>query len=181
MKKITINADCEVVILESRHAQELFQLIDHSRMNLGEWLSFPTKTNSVEDSRMFIEKSLKRFSENNGYWAGIWYKGNLAGSIGYLYVDLKAKKTEIGYWLGDNYVGKGLVTLACTEYIRHAFTELGLRKVEINAAVRNTKSRAIPERLGFKQEGVIRNYEYINGVYHDRVVYGLLEEEWSKF
>ncbi|WP_412734057.1 GNAT family N-acetyltransferase [Halalkalibacterium halodurans] len=106
-------------------------------------------------------------------------QGNIAGSIGYLFMDWNARKTEIGYWLGDDYVGEGLATLACKQLIDHAFNDLGLRKVEINVATKNSKSKAIPEKLGFKQEGILRNYEYLNGEYHDRVIYGLLKEEWA--
>ncbi|MEK8131609.1 hypothetical protein WMW72_27250 [Paenibacillus filicis] len=48
-----------------------------SRENISKWLTFPEKTNQVENSLMFIEKSLRRLSENNGYWAGIWHKGRM--------------------------------------------------------------------------------------------------------
>jgi ribosomal-protein-serine acetyltransferase len=54
-----------------------------------------------------------------------------------------------------------------------------LRKVEIGVATNNLKSRAIPERLGFTQECIIRNYEYLNGEYYDRIIYNLLKEEWQ--
>lgn len=122
---------------------------------------------------------MKRLSENNGYWAGIWYKGEIAGSIGFLYIDWDARKTEIGYWLGDEFVGKGLVTKSVKQFIVHSFNDLDLKKIEINVASNNLKSRVIPEQLGFRQEGIIRNYEYLNEEFHDRVIYGLLKEEWN--
>ncbi|MCP3764354.1 GNAT family N-acetyltransferase [Domibacillus sp. A3M-37] len=179
MYKAAIDEDNYLAILEPRHAKELYQLIDSSRENISKWLTFPKKTNKVEDSLAFIEKSLKRLSDNNGYWAGIWHKGRIAGSIGFLYIDWNARKTEIGYWLGDEYLGKGLTTKAAKLFINHSFEELDLRKVEINVASENLKSKAIPERLGFTAEGTIRNYEFLNGQYHDRIIYGLLKEEWK--
>jgi ribosomal-protein-serine acetyltransferase len=179
MYKVNIDSENHLSILEPRHAKELYQVINDSRENIGKWLSFPKKTNKVDDSATFIEKSLKRLSENNGYWAGIWHNGSIAGSIGFLYIDWSAKKTEIGYWLGDRFIGKGLATKAVKQFIDHSFNDLDLRKIEINVASENLKSRAIPERLGFTQEGTIRNYEYLNGAYHDRVIYGLLKEEWN--
>lgn len=93
-------------------------------------------------------------------------------------MDWSARQTEIGYWLGDVYVGRGLAISACKQLINHAFNELQLNKVEITVATKNSKSKVIPERLGFKEGGVIHNYEYVNGEYHDRVIYGLLKEEW---
>ncbi|WP_175639130.1 GNAT family N-acetyltransferase [Metabacillus schmidteae] len=181
MYKVTIDSEIHLSILEPRHGNELYKLIDESRDNLGEWLSFPEKTNKVEDTLIFIVRSLKRLSENNGYWAGIWHNGCIAGSIGFLYIDWSARKTEIGYWLGDEYIGKGLVTKATKRLIDHSFHDLDLRKVEINVSIKNLKSRTIPRRLGFTEEGTIRNFEYLNGEYHDRVIYGLLKEEWNPY
>ena len=104
MYKVNIDSDSHLSILEPRHAEELYQVIEESRENIGEWLSFPKKTNRVEDSKKFIEKSLKRLSENDGYWAGIWHNGNIAGSIGFLYIDGKARKTEISYCLWGRFL-----------------------------------------------------------------------------
>ncbi|MDY0406800.1 GNAT family protein [Virgibacillus sp. 179-BFC.A HS] len=179
MYKAVVSPDIYLSILEYRHADELYKLVDGSRDSIGQWLSFPSKTHKVEDSKIFIEKSLKRFAEGNGYWAGIWYREKLAGSVGYLYIDWKDKKTEIGYWLGKNFEGIGLATQACKLLIDHAFSELKLNKVEINVASNNEKSKAIPKRLGFKNEGCIRSYEFLNGEYLDRVVFGQLKDEWA--
>ncbi|WP_078551957.1 GNAT family N-acetyltransferase [Bacillus alkalicellulosilyticus] len=178
MFKAGIETHTYLTILETRHADELYSLIAASRDSLGQWLGFPENTNEVQDTKAFIEKSLHRFSENNGFWAGIWHKDKIVGSIGYLYIDWNNQKTEIGYWLGKDYEGLGLATKACRLFIEHAFRELQLNKVEINVAPENVKSRAIPERLGFTKEGTIRNYELLHGKYLDRTIYGLLKEEW---
>ncbi|WP_100407832.1 GNAT family N-acetyltransferase [Bacillus solitudinis] len=178
MFKAVIDTNTYISILEPRHADELFSLIDGSRDSIGKWLAFPEFTNEVQDTKTFIEKSLNRFANNNGFWAGIWHKEKIAGSIGYLYLDWGNNKTEIGYWLGKEFEGLGLATKACDLLIGHAFRELNLNKVEINVATQNFKSKVIPERLGFTKEGTIRNYEFLNGEYLDRIIYGLLKEEW---
>lgn len=51
MYKAVIGRDTYISILEPRHAEELYQLIDGSRENIGKWLSFPAKTNKVEDTK----------------------------------------------------------------------------------------------------------------------------------
>ena len=180
MFKAIIDSNTFLSILEPRHAEELFHLIDYNRDSIGKWLAFPASTTEVHHTKTFIEKSLHRFTSANGYWAGIWYRGKLAGSIGYLYIDRGNHKTEIGYWLGKDFEGYGLATKACDLFIQHAFTDLQLTKVEINMASKNSKSKAIPERLGFTEEGRIRNYELLHGEYHDRIIYGLLKEEWKE-
>jgi ribosomal-protein-serine acetyltransferase len=63
--------------------------------------------------------------------------------------------------------------------VDYAFNELGLNRLEIRCATENTKSRAIPQRLGFKQEGTIRQAEWLYDHYVDLVVYGILASEWS--
>ncbi|HEY2492416.1 MAG TPA: GNAT family protein [Paenibacillus sp.] len=100
------------------------------------------------------------------------------GSIGFLYLDQENKKTEIGYWLGKEYEGNGLITKSIKVLINYAFEELKLNKIEIGVATDNLKSRAIPEKLGFKREGELRDYEYINGRFLDRIIYGLKANEW---
>lgn len=69
------------------------------------------------------------------------------------------------------------VAKALTDY---AFTELQLNKIEIRAAVGNKKSRSIPERLGFVNEGCIRRAEWLYDHYVDHVVYGVLADEWNE-
>ncbi|UVI27278.1 GNAT family N-acetyltransferase [Paenibacillus spongiae] len=179
MFKAILDEDTYISIFEERHSQELFELIISSRDSIRKWLEFPDKTNSVDDTRAFISRSLNRFANNNGYWAGIWYKGQIAGSIGFLRIDWDAMRTEIGYWLGSKFEGIGLMTNACKAFVDHAFNDLNLRKIEIGVATNNIKSRAIPERLGFTQEGVIRNYERLHNQFLDRVIYGLVIDEWQ--
>jgi ribosomal-protein-serine acetyltransferase len=53
--------------------------------------------------------------------------------------------------------------------------------IEIRARTDNEKSRAIPIRLGFKEEGILRQVDYNNDHYYDHVVYGLLKNEWKEF
>ncbi|WP_456274562.1 GNAT family N-acetyltransferase [Bacillus sp. AK031] len=178
MFKVKLDENTYLSLLERQHAPELFQVVEENREMLKRWLSFPNKTNSVEDSEQFIDRSMKRHESNNGFWAGIWHKGELAGAIGFLYVDWNNHKTEIGYWLGSKFEGKGLVTSACNKFINHSFDTWGLNKAEINMAKGNIRSRAVAERLGLKEEGIIRDYEFLNDEYRDRVFYGVLKDEW---
>ncbi|MBC8170995.1 MAG: GNAT family N-acetyltransferase, partial [Anaerolineae bacterium] len=60
------------------------------------------------------------------------------------------------------------------------FNSWHLHRVVIRCAAGNTRSRAIPERLGFKLDGIMRDEICIRGQYHDHVVYSLLAHEWRK-
>lgn len=60
------------------------------------------------------------------------------------------------------------------------FREYGVNRIEIRAAVGNGKSRSIPERLGFQQEGICRQAEWLSDHFVDHVVYGMLAEDWQR-
>jgi len=165
-------------LLEPRDAEQLFELTDSSRSYLREWLPWVDGTKNAEDTKSFIEMTKKQFASNNGFQAGIWYKGNLAGVIGFHGMNGANRSTSIGYWLGERYQGSGVMTKSCKALIEYAFRELKLNRVEIRCAEKNLRSRAIPERLGFINEGMIRETEWLYDHFVDHVVYGVLAREW---
>jgi len=179
MFSIKIRDDLELGLLEQRHAEELFALVDQNREYLREWLPWVDNSRSIADTQEFIKSSLEQFASNGSFGTGILYQGKLAGAIGFHYIDWSNRATSIGYWLAASFQGKGLMTKACRTLVDYAFNELGLNRVEIRCATENTKSRAIPQRLGFKQEGTIRQAEWLYDHYVDLVVYGILASEWS--
>ena len=175
-----IDDDIELRLPEESHAQELFALIDANRAYLREWLPWVDHERSVEDTRAFIRGALQQSANNEGFQMGIWYKRQLAGVIGYHALDWADRKVEIGYWLAESFQGKGLMTKACRALVGYAFDELKLHRVEIHCATNNKRSCAIPERLGFQREGVMRDAEWLYDHFVDLVVYSMLEDEWQK-
>lgn len=111
-----------------------------------------------------------------GSW-GIFCGEELAGSIGYVKINWPSRHTEIGYWIGKGFEGRGLITRATQTLINHSFNELGLHRIEIHCARSNRRSRAVPERLGFKKEGTLRQSEWRHDRFHDMVIYGLLADD----
>ena len=69
------------------------------------------------------------------------------------------------------------MTSSVREMISIGFNDFELNRIEIQCAIENIKSRAIPERLGFVQEGILRSSEKVNGRFLDHAVYGLLKDE----
>jgi len=98
--------------------------------------------------------------------------------IGLHSIDWANRKTSIGYYVAKEAQGKGIVTRSVRAVLDYAFRELELNRVEIRCGVSNWKSRAIPERLGFTNEGIIRDGEWLYDHYHDLVVYSMLAREW---
>ena len=86
-----------------------------------------------------------------GTW-GIFCGEELAGIVGYVKVNWASRHTEIGYWIAKEFEGHGLITRVTQTLIDHSFNELDLHRIEIHCAKTNRRSRAVPERLGFKRE-----------------------------
>ncbi|WP_066365206.1 GNAT family N-acetyltransferase [Neobacillus fumarioli] len=173
-----INEDLSLKLIELKDADRLFELTDQSRNYLREWLPWLDNTTKLEDTKEFIKMCLKGFAENKSLTTVILFKGIMVGVAGFNQINWSNKTAHIGYWLGEQYQGKGIMTQVARALTDYAFKELGLHKVEIRAAAGNKKSRSIPERLGFVNEGCIRQAEWLYDHYVDHVVYGMLVEEW---
>lgn len=178
MFRYQIDAEAELRLLELQHLQQFFGLAHGSRRHIGEWMFWIDEDYTLEDARRQIRQSLDRFVANDGFDAGIWFRGELAGCIRYRYIDWKHKNTELGYWLGSSFQGHGLVAKSCAALIDYAFGELRLHRVEIRCMSENVRSRRIPERLGFVQEGIVRQVRWKRDHYDDHIVYGMLADEW---
>lgn len=172
--------DAYVRILEPQDAPELYRVVEENRMGLREWLPWLDDNKGVQDSREFIRAALRKFAENGAFDAGIWHKGALAGAIGFQPISWHNKHVAIGYWLGHHARGRGLMTRACSALVTHAFSRLKLNRVEIRCATGNLKSQKIPRRLGFKEEGVARQSEWLYDRFVDHVVFAQLKSEWTR-
>jgi ribosomal-protein-serine acetyltransferase len=112
--------------------------------------------------------------------AVILFNGEIVGTAGFNSINWSNKTAQIGYWLGKDYQGNGIMTKVARGLTAYAFTHLKLNKVEIRVAEGNKKSRSIPERLGFINEGRIRQAEWLYDHYVDHIVYGVLMDEWRE-
>jgi ribosomal-protein-serine acetyltransferase len=89
------------------------------------------------------------------------------------------RAASLGYWLSEDEEGRGTMTDPVRALVAHSFTQWKLNRVEIRADVENVRSRAIPERLGFRQEGILRQaYRVSEDRYSDDAVYSMLASEW---
>jgi RimJ/RimL family protein N-acetyltransferase len=93
--------------------------------------------------------------------------------------DVRHDHGEIAYWLVPAAQGKGYATEAVSLLVEYAFETRGLHRVYAKAAAFNDDSRRLLERLGFSEEGRLREHLFLDGAYHDEVWYGLLREEWD--
>jgi len=146
-------------------------------MELAQWLPWAA-AQTPADTLGFIRRTQDQVAANDGFQTAVVCDGNIAGIVGHVGVNWQHRSTSIGYWLGTEYQGRGTMTEAVRALVDHALTIWELNRVEIRAAAENRRSRAIPERLGFHQEGTLRKAERVGGRYLDSVIYAVLRTEW---
>lgn len=178
MFKYNIDEDTYLMMLDQHHASDIFYSVNINRQYLRKYLPWIDGSVTMEDSLAFINISKEKHAKGNGFDVGIWYRENFAGTLGFHSMNKMSNEVSIGYWLDPKYMGKGLMTKACKAMIDYAFKVYRVNRVEIRCAASNEKSRAIPIRLGFIQEGIIREGENLEHGREDLIIYGILKREW---
>jgi ribosomal-protein-serine acetyltransferase len=175
---IIVREGLELRLRTESDADAFFKVTEKNRTYLRQWLPWVDATKTTDDTRKYIQSCISKFEKQESIDSGIWYEGQWVGSMGFHYWDKANRKDTIGYWLSEDFQGKGIVTDAVRALIKYGFEEMKLNRIEILCAVENKKSRAIPERLGFKNEGVTRQCEWLYDHFVDSVTYSLLLSEW---
>ena len=155
-------------------AEELFSLTDRNRSFLRVWLPWLDGTKASSDTRQFLEQQLHRFAKGEALHVTIFYEGAIAGVAGFNSIDRTNRIGYIGYWLGEEFNGKGIMTTVVRDLIAIGRDFYSLQKIDIRCATANARSRAIPERLGFSHEGTLRRAERVYEQWYDHEVYALL-------
>lgn len=172
-----VNARTVLRLIDRRHTPELFNLIDSNREYLRRWHPWVDSVRSADDAGKLISAWEQQNANNRGFCAGIFFDDRLCGAIQHLNVDWPNRWTALSYWLDAAHQGQGIMTTCCRALIMHGFKAWKLNRITIECAVENTRSRAIPERLGFQLEGIVRGVERLHDHYADHAVYGLLRPE----
>lgn len=109
----------------------------------------------------------------------IEHAGRVAGGIGYmLRPDVERIGAEIGYWLGVQYWGQGIVTAALRALTRHAFaTHVELQRLFAVPFASNPASARVLEKAGYTREGTLRNSVIKDGCVLDQWMYACLRHE----
>ncbi len=105
--------------------------------------------------------------------------GESKGMISLIGIDAESGNAEIGLWIDPDEQNKGLGTKASRLMIDYGFKELRLHRIHARVFDHNVRSKKIWKNLGFEEEGVLREVDFIDGEFRDLHIYGLLEDEWE--
>ena len=180
----SLGDDAALILRTAAIAEAHFALVEANYERLAQWFADAfqeppvlevTRANLQEAGQAWLEGELLPLSiavKSEDRWRLVGWAQ--------LEIDLRARSAEVGYWLDAGFVGRGLVTRTVTALLDHAFGTLGLLRVGLRATVDNTRSRSVAERLGFTQEGILREAAAFPDERRDLVVYGLLAREWRQ-
>lgn len=154
-------------------APEVYKTIDGNRAYLRRWLPWLDNTDSPAVVLNVINKWEEQREKGSDSVFGLFAESVYIGNIGLHDIDRSTGTAVIGYWLAEDFQGGGIMTDSVRTLVRYAFDILELNTVGIRCALENGKSRAIPQRLGFREAGVIKGGEILYGIPHDMVIYSL--------
>ncbi len=105
--------------------------------------------------------------------------GTLIGSCELREFDWTARSCELGIMIGDKaYWGQGYGGDALELLLRIAFSGLNMHKVWLTCVAYNERGLRAYRRLGFVEEGRLRDHRFVDGRYYDTIMMGILEDEW---
>jgi len=127
--------------------------------DLKPWLPFAQTLPTPDETEENIRESLANFIRRTALRFLIFNKetNEFIGTTGFHNIDWEVQKLEMGYWIDSQHSGKGYMVEAIEELTRYAFEGLDMKRVEIRTESENLKSRAVPEKVGFRLEGILVN------------------------
>jgi ribosomal-protein-serine acetyltransferase len=172
-----IRVDSEITLRSPgiTDAEGLFALIDSNRDHLGRWLPTLVAVQTIDQERGWLQERIDGQGAEKPLL--IVVDQQIVGVIG-AEIQEQNSAAEVGYWLAEGQQGRGITTRSCAAMVDELLRAQGMNRVVIRASVDNTRSRAIPERLGFIHEGVERQAVKLPNGYVDMAVYSMLASEW---
>ena len=161
-------------------ANDIFSTIDSQREYMRKWLPFIDNTKEVTDTRRFIKTMMDTPEKTKEFTFVIHFESEFAGLIGTKDTDRANKRTEIGYWLSEKYQRRGIITQSVRRLMQFSFDELGMNRIQIKCATGNLLSKKIPQRLGFRHEGIEREGELLVGdIFTDLDLFSMLKRDFN--
>ncbi len=157
----------------------LREAIIESQPELGCWIPSLHGTLTLAEIRLWIESTGRSRARGEVFAFAIVESGPdaLLGGCGLNQVQYGHGVANLYYWVRRSCWRKGIATCATRLLAEHAFTQLGLGRVEIVMATDNHASRRVAEKAGAHREGILRNRIRVGGEAHDAFVFSLIPED----
>jgi ribosomal-protein-serine acetyltransferase len=162
-------------------ASSLYEAVRESLAEVSRWLPWCHENYSIEESREFTSSRAMASQGDEWYSFAVFERegGRFLGGVGLNFINRVHQMANLGYWVRTSAAGRGVATSATRAAARFGFEQLGLRRIEIVAAVDNIPSQRVAEKAGAAREGVLRQRLLICGKSMDAVLFSLVREDLS--
>lgn len=135
----------------------------------------------ISHAQAMIEETLVSYSSGEGVRLAVILKetGELVGQINLHHMFHSNRRCEVGYALARAHWGKGYVTEALEAALGYAFDTLKLNRIEADIDPRNEVSEKVLKRMGFSDEGFMRERWIVKGEVCDTRFFGLIKSDWD--
>ncbi len=171
-----------LVRLRMDFAPVIFAAVDADRERLGRFLPWVARTRTLEDEIFYIRAATEQWERGEYFDYAIFLRadgsdtGEYLGNVGVHSIAWEHERCEIGYWVKGSREGQGLIAEAVSEVESEVF-RLGFNRIEICCSSENSRSARVPERLGYRLEGIMRQDSIENGRYRDTLVHAKLRSD----
>lgn len=170
-----------IIPVAVEHATALASLVQKNIEHLKMFLPAVADFSSVETARSHLCYAVERASKVEIFEWHLFVEETLCGSIRIKDIDESDRKAKIGYFIDYRFAGRGIVSSAVSTILEFCFGPLNLNRIELRCALGNLASRRVAEKLGFLHEGVARQEEFLNGVFVDQHIFGILRQDFEPY
>lgn len=176
--------DWKIDRIENILPEEFYKLIEKNKTHIGK--TFPVtlaNSDTLEKAQNFISFNLEKEKNKEAFhfYARDIQTNNLIAYLNVKTINYRISKCEFGYFVDEEYQGKGITSKMVSNALEFCFNELMLNKVFICTSEINIASQSVALKHNFKQEGILRD-EFRNGdgTLQNSVYFGLLKSEYIK-
>jgi RimJ/RimL family protein N-acetyltransferase len=162
-------------------ALEVFIAVEESMASLRPWMPWAYPGYSIADSEGWIKNSMKGWSEETAYEFAITDSkdGSYIGGCGLNHLDIINKMANLGYWVRSSRHNEGIATRAAKMLAQFGLNTLKLNRIEIVAAVENSCSRRVAEKVGGVREGILRHLLAMPGGVQDAILFSIIPADFG--
>lgn len=164
---------------KAEDAKELAEILNNPNIlkNLGDGVPYPY---TEADALDYINKMLNE-DENSVFVYAVCSDGKAVGNVGaFRQSNINFRTAKLGYYLGESYWGKNIMTEAVRQLCTNLFQKTDLLRIYAELFSYNTGSRRVLEKSGFEYEGTMKNNAFRDGKALDMMLYAITREKWYK-
>jgi len=175
---LKVNDNIRLVNPKVERSIEMLNLINSNRNFLNKYITFAENKNDLKNVSSFLREIASFNIGGQKFNLLIEYDGQLIGLIGFHRIDRANARAEIGYWMAEQYQGRGIMSMSLPIFLHYGFEALAINKVELLTLTDHHKNMKMVEGLGFVKEGMLKEHFFMFDSFQDVLVYRMLKSDF---